>query len=472
MNPVHAPDFPHGLLWLNAAPTALQSLRGSAVALAFVDPASSWCLQRLADLALLQRRFGARLQVRVIAVPRFDVHRDPQAALKRLRRFGVSFPIAHDLDWHAWQRFGIEAWPTVVLIDAQGMVVDHIVGTPGVGALEHRLTALCEPLDEPLVDTRPVETHPEPRLPLRFPTGLAVNAERLYVADTGHHQIVECTHAGRVMRRFGNGNADALDGDMEIASFRSPTHVALLRNELYVADTGNHLIRRIHLGTGAVQTLLGTGKAGVPAEGPIHAPGDVALASPAGLVATNSHLHFALSGDNRVWSWDLGNRMLECRAGSGQLGQRDGAGILASFAQPTGLALVQQALYVCDTLGASLRAVQLGGDFAKTLVGGQGPWEFGDADGQRQQARLQAPEDVTLDPDAPVLWIADTGNGRIRSLRLGGGAVTSLDLGRRLAQPAGLAAFGGKLWIAETDAHAVLCVDLASGAVSQVPIEA
>jgi hypothetical protein len=71
-----------------------------------------------------------------------------------------------------------------------------------------------------------------------------------------------------------------------------------------------------------------------------------------------------------------------------------------------------------------------------------------------------------------VLWIADTGNGRIRSLRLGGGAVTSLDLGRRLAQPAGLAAFGGKLWIAETDAHAVLCVDLASGAVSQVPIEA
>lgn len=262
MNPVHAPDFPHGLLWLNAAPTALQSLRGSAVALAFVDPASSWCLQRLADLALLQRRFGARLQVRVIAVPRFDVHRDPQAALKRLRRFGVSFPIAHDLDWHAWQRFGIEAWPTVVLIDAQGMVVDHIVGTPGVGALENQLTALCEPLDEPLVDTRPVETHPEPRLPLCFPTGLAVNAERLYVADTGHHQIVECTHAGRVMRRFGNGNADALDGDMEIASFRSPTHVALLRNELYVADTGNHLIRRIHLGTGAVQTLLGTGKAG------------------------------------------------------------------------------------------------------------------------------------------------------------------------------------------------------------------
>ena len=44
------------------------------------------------------------------------------------------------------------------------------------------------------------------------------------------------------------------------------------------------------------------------------------------LVATNSHLHFALSGDNRVWSWDLGNRILECRAGSGQLGQRDGAG--------------------------------------------------------------------------------------------------------------------------------------------------
>jgi sugar lactone lactonase YvrE len=178
-----------------------------------------------------------------------------------------------------------------------------------------------------------------------------------------------------------------------------------------------------------------------------------------------------LAGDNRVWTWNQaeGLGVLECRAGSGQMGQRDGAGILASFAQPTGLAQVQQALYVSDTLGSSIRGVQLRGDLTQTLVG-QGMWEFGDADGQRQQARLQAPEALALDPDSPLLWIADTGNGCIRSLRLGGGVVGRLDL-RKLAGPAGIAAFGGKLWISETDAHAVLCLDLASNTLTQVPID-
>ncbi|MET1023884.1 MAG: redoxin domain-containing protein [Pseudoxanthomonas sp.] len=471
MTAVHAPDFPHGLHWLNAAPIALRALEGSAVALAFVDPASSWCMQRLADLAPLQRRYSGRLHVLVLAVPRFDAHRDPSAVLKRLRRHGVSFPIVHDLDWHVWQRFGIESWPTIVLIDPQGRMVDRIVGTPGVGALEAGISALCDPLPEPLEDVRLNETQPEPRTALRFPTGLVATADRLYVADSGHHQVLECNHAGRVLRRFGNGTADALDGGSEIASFCRPNGLSLLRESLFVADTGNHLVRRIELRSGNVQTVLGNRRAAMPSEGPIRSLQDVSLPSPTALVAGNSGIHMTLAGDNRVWTWNQaeGLGVLECRAGSGQLGQRDGAGILASFAQPSGLAQVQQALYVTDTLASSIRGVQLRGDLTQTLVG-SGMWEFGDADGQRQQARLQAPEALALDPDSPLLWIADTGNGCIRSLRLGGGVVTRLDL-RRLAGPAGIAAFGGKLWISETDAHAVLCLDLASNSLTQVPID-
>lgn len=471
MTLTHAPDFPHGLRWLNAVPTELRSLQGRAVALAFVDPASAWCMQRLADLAVLERRYRGRLQVRILAQPRFDAHRDPLATLKRLRRHGVSLPVAHDRDWHAWQRFNIEAWPTVVLIDAHGMLADRIVGTPGVGALEAAVSALCEQVAEPPGTSRVVELNPEPDAPLRFPTGLVATAERLYVADTGHHQVLECTHTGRVLRRFGNGTADALDGDPEIASFCRPNGLSLLREELYVADTGNHLLRRINLRSGAVQTVLGNRLTRTPAEGPIQSLQDVSLPSPTALVAGNSYLHLTLAGDNRIWTWNqsAGLGILECRAGSGQLGQRDGAGILASFAQPSGLAQVQQALYVADTLGSSIRGIQLRGDLTQTLVG-QGMWEFGDADGQRQQARLQAPEALALDPGSPLLWIADTGNGCIRSLRLGGGVVTRLEL-RKLAGPAGVAAFGGKLWISETDAHAVLCLDLASNTLTQVPID-
>lgn len=466
----HAPDFPHGLHWLDTAPVALQSLQGRAVALAFVDPASAWCMQRLADLALLQRRYRRRLQVVVLAVPRFDVHRDPSAVLKRLRRHGVRFPVVHDRDWRAWQRFGIESWPTVVLIDAQGRMVDRIVGTPGTGALEAAISALCEPLPELLEDQARVETGLEPSAPLCFPTGLVATAERLYVADSGHHRILECSHAGRVLRRFGNGTAGALDGEPQIAGFCRPNGLALLRGELYVADTGNHLLRRINLRSGAVRTVLGNGRTALPSEGPVRSLQEVSLPSPTAVVASDSRLHLTLAGDNRVWTWNQsdGLGVLECRAGSGQLGQRDGVGILASFAQPSGLAQVEQVLYVADTLASSIRGVQLHGDLAQTLVG-QGMWEFGDADGQRRQARLQAPEALAADPDCPRLWIADTGNGCIRSLRLDSGEVSRLEL-RRLAGPAGIAAFGGKLWISETDAHAVLCLDLAGNTLTQVPI--
>ena len=50
----------------------------------------------------------------------------------------------------------------------------------------------------------------------------------------------------------------------------------------------------------------------------------------------------------------------------------------AAFAQPAGLAAVQQVLYVCDALGSAVRSLQLRTDLVQTLVG-QGPWEFGDA---------------------------------------------------------------------------------------------
>src|SRR5690606_1384285 len=113
-----------------------------------------------------------------------------------------------------------------------------------------------------------------------------------------------------------------------------------------------------------------------------------------------------------------------------------------------------QMLYVCDALGSSIRAMQLRGDLVQTLVG-QGVWAFGDQDGPRASAQLQYPQAIALSPDAPLLWIADTGNGRLRTLRLGGGELSTLELPRRLQGPAGLALGGGAVWIAETDAHAV-----------------
>ena len=472
MSAAPTPELPASLQWLNAPASSLREQRGRVVALVFVNAASAWSWQRLRDVAQLHTRYPGRLQPLAVHVPRFDAERDPQHALKQLRRQGVVFPIAHDGDWHAWQRFGIESWPTVLLIDAEGRLRERIVGLDSMAELERPLAALCDALPLPNDDDARVqrEANDEPRLPLRFPSGLAATAERLYVADSGHHRILECNHAGRMLRQFGMGTADFIDGDPEQAAFRRPHGLALVREVLYVADTGNHALRRIHLLTGQVDTLCGNGRAGEPTEGLVGNPRDVALNQPQAVAATNSEVHLALAGDNRLWTYGLGRGELSCRAGSGQLEVRDGSGAMAAFAQPAGLAVVQQVLYVCDAVGSAVRSVQLRNDTVQTLVG-QGLWDFGDADGPRERARLQNPQAIALSPDAPLLWIADSGNGSVRGLRLGGGEVSTLNLPRRLQGPAGLATSAGTLWIAETDAHAVLRFDVASGELTRVAID-
>ena len=88
-----APELPRSLQWLNAPATTLHEQRGRIVALVFVNGASAWCAQRLNDLAVLQARYLGRLQALAIHVPRFDSEREPQAALKRLRRHGNVLPL-------------------------------------------------------------------------------------------------------------------------------------------------------------------------------------------------------------------------------------------------------------------------------------------------------------------------------------------------------------------------------------------
>jgi sugar lactone lactonase YvrE len=468
MNAQPVQDLPEFATWLNAAPCTLTELRGRPVALLFVNAASAWSMQRLAEFGQWLSRNPGHLQPLVLHVPRFDFERDAGAALKLLRRQGLSMPALLDADWDGWRRFGVTAWPTVILLDAQGREQQRLVGLGAPGELERALNDLCE--GAPLAPSRGgSELHPELPHPLRFPAGLAVNRDRLYIADSGRHRILECSHGGRVLRQFGLGTADFMDGNLAEAAFHRPQGLVLERESLYVADTGNHAVRRINLATGQVDTLCGNGRPGTPVEGPVAQARQVALDNPVGLAIADNQLHIAMAGDNRIWSYHLGQRSLQWRAGSGSIDERDGSGHLAAFAQPTALAVVQQVLYVADALGSSIRALQLRGDLVQTLVG-QGPWRFGSEDGPRAQASLQFPQAIALSADAPLLWIADTGNGRLRTLRLGGGELTTQPLPRRLHGPAGLAVGAGAVWIAETDAHAVLRFDPDSGVLSEVPI--
>src|SRR5690606_4619732 len=104
-----------------------------------------------------------------------------------------------------------------------------------------------------------------------------------------------------------------------------------------------------------------------------------------------------------IWKYDLGKHDLSLVAGSGALAVADGTGAEAAFAEPVALAAVQQRVYVCDGAGSAIRTLNLRGRQVATLVG-EDPWNYGCTDGVRSDARLQDPQAIALDPDAPLLW--------------------------------------------------------------------
>lgn len=467
-----APELPQSLDWLNLSqPLHMSALRGRVCALAFVSAGSSWSLQRLHDLGRLQARHREGLQVLAIHVPRFDHERDVGRIVQRLGRHEFDFPIAHDAHWTAWQQYGITAWPTVVLIDGNGLMRESVVGHGLFHELDAQVTGLVGELADVPAATEPLElqSSPRPATALRYPTGLAVSGSYLYVADSGHHRVLECDHAGRILRQFGTGRADLLDGPAETAAFRRPHGLCLQRGALYVADSGNHAIRRIDLRTGDVLTLLGSGQPGPTAPGVVSSPGSVTLDHPRAMAVAGDALLIATCGDNRIWQYDLGARSLQVAAGSGDLAVSDGVGEDAAFAEPVALAAVQQLIYVCDGAGSAIRSLNIRNRQVATLVG-RDPWNHGRADGARSEALLQDPQAIALDPDAPVLWIADCGNDLLRTLRLGGGELGTHPLPRPLHGPSGLAIADGVIWIADTDAHAVLRLEARGGTLHHVPI--
>lgn len=461
--------LPASLQWLNAAEAPPTTRRGWLTALAFVNAGSAWSMQRIQDLQALCARYPQRLRALAVHVPRFDHEREGRRVLRRIQRQGIRLPVALDADWAAWQQFGLRVWPTVLLLDGEGTVVATVEGDGPLVELEAPVQAFEPDAMGQAEHAAAVPRVRGPETALRFPVGLAVSDQYLYVADSGHHRVLECTHGGRILRQFGSGDEGFMDGVLGQGAFRRPHGLALLRETLYVADAGNHAIRRINLRSGDIDTLCGSGRRGEPKEGQVFDPRAVSLDGPQAVAVTGDQLHIALAGGNSIWSFDLGRSHLLFRAGSGELAVRDGAGPAAAFAQPVALAAVQQKLYVCDGAGSAIRAMQLRENSVQTLVG-QGPWEFGHADGPRAVAQLQEPQAIALDPDAPLLWIADSGNDRLRSLRLGGGELTSLLLPQPLHGPAGLAVGGGAVWIADTDAHAVLRVEPRTGSMLHVPV--
>ena len=394
--------------------------------------------------------------------------------------------MVNDADFVVWQRYGVRAWPTLVLIDPSGYVVGAVAGE-GHGPVldqaiadliaEHRTAGTLREGPEPGPTAETAEA-----TPLAFPGKIAVDSAsgRLAIADSGHHRILIADQDGSIRAVVGTGKPGAHDGLFADATFRHPQGVAFHDGGLYVADTENHLIRRLDLGAGRAETIAGTGR---QAHGPLRPADDNPLAtslnSPWDLVILNGVLHIAMAGCHQVWGLDPAGGTLDLVCGTGREALIDGSRLDAAMNQPSGIATDGSLLLVADSEASAIRSIDpRPGGRIRTLVG-VGLFEFGDRDGSGSGVRLQHPLGVAV-LDGRV-YVADTYNHKIKvlypslqrveTLFGGGGPGTAYGDRPQFFEPGGLAAAPGRLYVADTNNHRICVADLTTGTVTALTLQ-
>jgi len=408
-----------------------------------------------------------------------------ESLAEAVARHGIRHPVVNDGDFAIWQRYGVRAWPTLVLVDPQGYVVGEVAGEGHGPALREAIQGLIAEHRQAgtlRVDGRPFALrHPAPPSEsfLAYPGKVLADVahHRLFIADSGHHRIVIADPAGQVRAVAGTGEAGIADGPFATARFRHPQGMALAGEHLYVADTENHAIRRLDLRARTVETVAGTGEQamGRPREG---AGRVVALNSPWDLVSRNGTLYIAMAGCHQIWAMELTNGALTPFAGSGREELRDGPRLEAGLNQPSGLATDGQTLFVADSEASAIRVITFA-DFGRvTTLVGEGLFEFGDVDGTGPAVRLQHPLGIAVLGGA--CYIADTYNHKIKRLYPAlRGVETVLGTGKpgrgegaqpTFFEPGGLSAATGRLYIADTNNHRICVADLATQTVAVLPL--
>jgi sugar lactone lactonase YvrE len=374
-----------------------------------------------------------------------------------------------------------------VLIDPRGYVVGTATGE-GYGArFEEVIEAVATVFaDEGTLDRTPRPLSPESAAAtgtLAFPGKVLADGprSRLFVADTGHHRIVETDLGGRIARVFGDGSPGWEDGTGESARFVAPQGMALHGDTLWIADSGNHLVRKIELSSGRVGTAAGTGRQATWQQSDGGAALETSLNSPWDLAWDGRLLFVAMAGPHQVWLLDPVRGIVIRYAGTGAEGRYDGHVDQAAFAQPSGMALVGRDLFVADAEANVVRIVALPPlNQVRTIAGGD-LFEFGDEDGAGDDVRFQHPLGLCAVTDGVL--VADTYNHRIRHLDpvtgrvrrwAGSGRPGHVDGAAATAcfyEPGGLSTTGRHVYVADTNNHAVRVVDVASGDVQTLGID-
>ncbi|QIR39766.1 redoxin domain-containing protein [Tolypothrix sp. PCC 7910] len=479
---VRAPELPQNSTWFNTdTPLSIKQLKGRVIILDFWTYCCINCLHILPELKYLEQKYKDSLTVIGVHSAKFDNEKETENIRQAILRYDIEHPVVVDSGFQVWQEYTVRAWPTLMIIDPQGYVIGYVSGEGHRDALDELLEKLIsEHQEKGTINFQELSLNLEKQrqpliTPLAFPSKVLATSAGLFIADSGHHRLVMSSLEGEIIHIIGTGKSGLTDGNFSEAEFSSPQGMAFDADNqiLYVADTENHALRRIDLQRQVVETIAGTGEQSRNIRPDGGAGLSTKLNSPWDLVKVGNTLFITMAGPHQIWEMNLETGVIKTYAGTGAEGCVDGLLTESAFAQPSGITSNGEELYIADSEISSIRGVGIVEPrLVRTVCGSGDLFGFGDVDGQGENVRLQHCLGVEYADN--FLWVADTYNHKIKLVSpstgncqtiLGDGAMGLQDgqgKNSRFFEPSGLSVMGSKLYIADTNNHAIRCVDLSS----------
>ncbi len=300
--------------------------------------------------------------------------------------------------------------------------------------------------------------------PLSNPFGIDFDSRgNLYIVELGGGRVHRLDSAGELTQISGDGSKGYAGdgGPAATATFNGMHNCAVTSDDqLLIADSWNHCVRSIDLGSGAIETIAGTGNEGFSGDGGPAKGATFNFVMCISLSPDKKTLHITDLKNLRVRNMDLQTGVVTTVAGNGAKGvPTDGSRAVDSpLVDPRAAASDADGnLYVLERGGNALRVVR--GDGSIHTIAGNG--QKGYRDGPAMKAQFGSPKHLCTDPNGNV-YIADDLNGAIRKYDPQTSQVTTV-LGRgvghpyvRLSHPHGVCYHKGVLYVVDSGNSRIL----------------
>lgn len=275
-----------------------------------------------------------------------------------------------------------------------------------------------------------------PASPVSFnrPYGITTDGAFLYVADSLNNMIrrIDMASPYTVTTLAGSGAAgslDSTDATGKTATFYYPNAVTVYGNYLYVADTGNNMIRRVDKVTGKVEHMAGS-TTGVAGSVDSAVAADARFNKPTGITTDGTNLYVTDFNNHTIRMINIATKAVTTLAGSpGSAGSSNGIQSAALFNGPASIATNGKSLYVTDYNNMTIREIVISSGTVSRLAGIVGT--YGMTDGVN--ATFYHPKGITT--DGTYLYVTDYNDSSlpnpqywnaIRRIELSSGTVTTI----------------------------------------------